>query len=139
MNFGCLAATGWDFDFVLQLLLPVIVAVLAFAPYLTRLAWNKIRPGKYTESDVRNTRNRAIASSLKFLNVVYLTVSRYCTLVFRCTALANGQSVLAAYPAMTCGSFKHKVGVVVTIHPPSTVRRPSSSDHCRLIATALGA
>ena len=79
MNLGCLTATspGWDFDFVLQLLLPVLVAVLAFMPYLARLAWNKIHPGKSWE--VHNMRNRAIASSFKFLNIVYVTYVAYVT------------------------------------------------------------
>ena len=58
------------FHSCVQLLLPILVTLFAFSPYLARLAWNKIQPGKYPELELVHARNQAIASSLKFLNVV---------------------------------------------------------------------
>ena len=42
VNVGCLTSTAWDFDFGAQLLLPVLIAVFAFTPYLVRLVWNQV-------------------------------------------------------------------------------------------------
>ena len=96
--------TGWPFDFVLQLLLPLIVTGIAFVPYLMRLGCGKVEPGELLEM-----RNDAIASSLGFINVTYLTVSQYSLSAFRCITLANGDRVLDVYPSIICGTLQHTV------------------------------
>ena len=72
VSLGCVESLQWSFDFVLQLLLPVLVALVAFTPYSARLLWNKIQPETCTEMELRDRRNQAVATSFKFLNVVYL-------------------------------------------------------------------
>ena len=60
-------------EFNLQLLLPIMYSIIAFTPYL----FNKwMRADKYDHLELRTMRNRAISASFKFVNVVYLTVSR---------------------------------------------------------------
>ena len=52
------------------------------------------------EMQLRKMCNHAIASTLKFLNVIYLTTCNYSTAVFECIGLADGSSVLQAYPGI---------------------------------------
>ena len=81
----------------------------ASTPYLARLTVNYFQPGKYTDAVLRSKRNRGVASFLKFLNIVYLAVSRYCLMVFSCSTLADGSRVLSVYPSLSCDSAQYKV------------------------------
>ena len=71
VNLGCIVSWAWPVDFVLQLLLPIIFSIAAFLGYAVRLARNKIQPDRYSHNELHQIRNKALASSLKFLNVVY--------------------------------------------------------------------
>ena len=74
---------------------------MAFAPYLCHSVLGHDR------DKLRSQRNAGISSSLKFVNVVYITTARYNLEVFWCDTLADGRRVLSAHPSVMCDSAQH--------------------------------
>jgi hypothetical protein len=107
VNMGCVASTSWPFDFGLQLLLPVMYTAVFAAQIGVRHQWRSLRSPKRAQASHLAWKMKVISGPLKFLSVVYLTVSRYSTSVFRCVALSDGTLVLQAYPGMQCNTTQH--------------------------------
>ena len=106
---GCLVSTAWPADFVVQLTLPLVFALLVgFMPVLVAMS-----NGRKEKKDLRQKINQGISSSCLFLNITYLTVSRYSTSVFSCVTLVGQTRVLAVYPSMVCGSSQHTLYMVL--------------------------
>lgn len=57
----------------------------------------------------------AISSTLKTLNIVYLTAAVYSTAVFSCVTLSDGRRVLAVFPDELCNSSMHNLYMVLGV------------------------
>ena len=115
---------GWQHDMYLQLLLPVLVLVVNKGQYFAAklllmmrlprfrvLRWLGIAPANEEElSDLRDELNTKIVS---FLNIVYMTLVRYCVAAFLCDEVATDKFALVASPPMDCWASEHQAAVVV--------------------------
>jgi hypothetical protein len=113
---------GWQHDMYLQLLLPVVVLVANKGQYFAAkllltmrlprfrvLKWLGIAPANREElSDLHDELNMKVIS---FVNMVYLTLVRYCVGAFVCDEVAVDKAALVASPPMDCWTSEHQTVV----------------------------
>jgi hypothetical protein len=117
---------GWSFrdDVYIQLLLPILVLIVNNGHFLLSKLFLTLRLPRYFAltllnmapsnkeelSDLRHELNMKVVS---FVDVVYMTLVRYCVAAFVCTEVAPGTYALDLYPPMDCWTSEHRPVVVV--------------------------
>ncbi len=113
----------WQHDMYLQLLLPVLVFVVNKGQYLVAkllllmrcprfrlLKWIGVGPANDEElSELGAELNMKV---ITFINMVYLTLVKYCVAAFVCEEVAPGKYALVDSPPMDCWTGEHKMAVV---------------------------
>jgi hypothetical protein len=114
---------GWQHDLYVQLLLPVLVLLANKGQYLVAkllllirlprfrvLHWLGVAPANKEElSMLRYELNMKV---LSFVNIVYMTLVRYCIAAFVCEEVVAGKSALVVSPPMDCWTSEHRAALV---------------------------
>jgi hypothetical protein len=133
---------SWQQDLYLQLLLPVLVLAVNKSQYLAAKLLLLLRlprfrllkllgiapENKQELSELQDrlnmkvivisqmcTDNRyhlGLSQVISFVNMVYMTLVRYCIAAFVCTEVAPGESALLMYPPLDCWTEEHRRAVV---------------------------
>ncbi|GMH34270.1 hypothetical protein BSKO_02104 [Bryopsis sp. KO-2023] len=130
---SCLFHWSFTHNFVVQLLLPFVMSMLAFCGYMASVVALKYHKRaqagettwlrKYfswlvhapeTEEELAQRWDKTIATFLSSVEVTYVTIAKYCFDVFKCEDIA-GVSVLRTSPSVECSNREHALLIVLAI------------------------
>jgi hypothetical protein len=121
---SCVFTTwSWQNDMYLQLLLPVGVLLGNKGQYLVAKLLLKLRLprsrvlkslgiGPANQEELLELQLELNMKVISFVNMVYITLVRYCVAAFVCSEVAPGRSALLIYPPLDCWTGEHQRAVV---------------------------
>ena len=123
----CILDWRWVDDLRLQMALPIACAVVNFAQYglATLLLNSRLKHVKALRmllgapedaEDLPEMRRGAISRVVTFINIVYLTLTRYSVACFVCISLdddPDAPTVLKATPSVECFNNWEHIGIVI--------------------------
>jgi hypothetical protein len=121
---NCVYVTwSWQQDLYLQLCLPVLVLTVNKSQYLAAKLLLMLRLPRFrllkllgiapeNKQELSELQDELNMKVISFVNMVYMTLVRYCIAAFVCTEVAPGKSALLMYPPLDCWTEEHRRAVV---------------------------
>ena len=115
VSFGCLGTWRWEHNLYLQMMLPIFVALFLLAKIAVIVIRDKLRGKVHTRKSMRRIYHPCLVVFFSFVNMVYVTISKYGLDGLACTKMADGTNVLSENPEITCWSREHLPIVAVSV------------------------